>query len=157
MKPYLNKELMSQSSLGTHIEDQLDFGQIKQRLKRLLAKKMIFLNEQLAVNQSSNDLNETVGAGLLKALSDSANLTPVELDKYKLLVNETDVIVNLLLKLCNKLAHTENLIQLKQIQLMRKSEATREYDCVDKDDKKSSINEEIVMTVFVFYIFDSSV
>ena len=38
----------------------------------------------------------------MKQLEDNLNVTLLELDKYKLLVNESDVITNLLLKLCNK-------------------------------------------------------
>ena len=88
---------------------------------------------------TNNDLNEKTGNRILQSLEEKSKLTLLELDKYKLLVSETDVIMNLLLKLCNKLANTENLIQLKQIQLTTKSN-----DNETIDNKKFSSNEDIV-------------
>lgn len=55
---------------------------------------------------------------ILKNLEQS-KLTTVELDKYKLLVSESDVINNLLIKLGNKLATIDNsmqIIELKHLQ-----------------------------------------
>ena len=45
-------------------------------------------------------------------MEQSSNVTSIELDKYKLLVSESDVIVNLLLKLSHKMANAENSIKL---------------------------------------------
>lgn len=42
-------------------------------------------------------------------------MSSLEMEKFKLLVNESDVIMNLLLKLCNKIAQTENSIQIMQL------------------------------------------
>lgn len=57
---------------------------------------------------------------LLSSLKKKENITKFELNKCKLLINESDVINNLLIKLDNKLALTQNSIQvmlMKQLQL----------------------------------------
>lgn len=72
----------------------------------------------------------------MSSLEKKENITTFELDKFKLLVNESDVINNLLIKLENKLALTQNSIQvllIKQLQL------------ATGNDGASSINEEIEM------------
>ena len=56
------------------------------------------------------------------------------MEKFKLLVNETDAIVNLLIKQCNKLANIENLIQIKKL-------------C------QSTTNEELVGTIQLLHYF----
>lgn len=48
-------------------------------------------------------------------MENEAKMSSLEMEKFKLLVNESDVIMNLLLKLCNKIAQTENSIQIMQL------------------------------------------
>ncbi len=46
-------------------------------------------------------------------------MSKVELDKCKLLVNESEVIKNLLMKLCNKQANNENLMKHARLKRTR--------------------------------------
>ena len=61
---------------------------------------------------NSKPFYETLIEKILRILEQSSNVTSIELDKYKLLVSESDVIVNLLLKLSHKMANAENSIKL---------------------------------------------
>lgn len=81
-------------------------------------------------------------------LEKEASATPSELDKYKLLVNESDVINNLLLKLDNKLSSMQNsmqVLQLKQFYLKNHSAgAALDESMVKSQLSASSLDEEIV-------------
>lgn len=73
-------------------------------------------------------------------MEDNSKASSFELEKYKLLVNESDVITNLMIKLCNKLANTENLIKIMQLKQSKQITVENEgfYNIT------GSQNEEIV-------------
>ncbi len=99
-------------------ERGIKYKLIKQKLRHLLGKKLSYLRDQQKKTNRLIELNEKLGGRILKSLDQ--RLTQIEQDKYKLLVSESDVINNLLLKLCNKLATIENsvqMIELKQLEL----------------------------------------
>lgn len=81
-------------------------------------------------------------------MENNSNISSLELDKYKLLVNESDVITNLLLKLCNKIANTENSIQLMQLKQMS---LNMNNQTIQNSNDLS--NEEIVSSSFYINIF----
>ena len=56
------------------------------------------------------------------------DMSTLELDKYKLLVSESDVINNLMIKLCSKLATIENSIQIIELKHLD--------DCSDESNKE---------------------
>ena len=80
-------------------------------LRCFVNSKLKYLDEESKRVQASIGENERVGVRILKQLEDNLNVTLLELDKYKLLVSESDVIAGLLLKLCNKMAMLENVIE----------------------------------------------
>ncbi len=96
-------------------ERMIKYKLVKQKLRHLLVKKLAYLSEQQKKANKVIELNEKLGARILKNLEQSTGLSQIELDKYKLLVTESDVINNLLLKLCNKLATIENSIQIIEL------------------------------------------
>ena len=51
----------------------------------------------------------------MKGLEQMTDMSTLELDKYKLLVSESDVINNLMIKLCSKLATIENSIDIIEL------------------------------------------
>ncbi len=74
-------------------------------------------------------------------MEQSPNVTSIELDKYKLLVSESDVIVNLLLKLSHKMANAENSIKLfnafnKNVNMSFNEELVRILKCLNCSNRK---------------------
>lgn len=96
-------------------EHLIKFKLVKQKLKYLLTKKLSYFVEQQKKATKVIEVNEKLGNRILKNLEQSGSLSTVEMDKYKLLVSESDVINNLLLKLGNKLATIENSIQIVEL------------------------------------------
>jgi hypothetical protein len=83
-------------------------------------------------------------------LEEKERVTAIELDKYKLLVDESDVITNLLLKLCHKLANTENLINFMQLKC--KSEKQQQQQQPNRTPDTATSIEEIVIIVMIMMI-----
>ena len=145
-----NKELINiKTDMNQTNMNQFDLD--KQNLKYFIIKKINYFvknyNKTLKEIESNNDL----GNRILKNL-ENLKATPLELDKYKLLVNESDVINNLLLKLCNKLANTENSIQiisLKQMQNITNNNFMQTSDLLNSNTSNET-NEEIVCIFIIF-------
>ncbi|CAF0761485.1 unnamed protein product [Brachionus calyciflorus] len=97
------------------IMDQKEFDLLKSKLILFTLYKLQYFNDELRLVQRAIELNDKLGQKILKELETESEISTMELEKYKLLVSESDVITNLLLKLCNKIAHTENSIQLLQL------------------------------------------
>ena len=142
----------------------------RRRLIGLLASKLDYFNEQLILNVTSGELNEKLGKKILGWLeakpanssssssssgpttttaTTTTTLSRLELDKYKLLVSETDVIAQLLLRLCSKLANTDNLIQIMQLKRMQmrasnaaKSDDNEKQNNGDDEDDEDDDDEE---------------
>ncbi len=106
----LHGQMRSEHEISLESNEKFDL--CKLRLKCLLYFKLEVFGQELERVGSLSDQNNQIGARVLKQLEDNLNVTMLELDKFKLLVNESGVITNLLLKLCNKLATIENVIQL---------------------------------------------
>jgi len=102
--------------------------EFRTRANHLLNFKLNFLNSELILITNSIESNEKLGQMILSELEKKA--TSIELEKYKLLVNESDVITNLLIKLCNKLANTENLMSLMQ---MKQNQSNEEIDLLKQE------------------------
>jgi hypothetical protein len=85
---------------------------VRQKVKCMLYFKLDLMGSEMERVRSAVIENEAVGTRLLKQLEDNLNVTLLELDKFKLLVSESDVITNLLLKLCNKLANLDNVMRV---------------------------------------------
>ena len=81
---------------------------------------------------------------MLNLLEKEVKVTTFELDKYKLLVNESDVMNNLLLKLDNKMANTQNSMQIMQLKQIKLANANKEAPALN-----TSLNEEIVIIEFI--------
>lgn len=75
-------------------------------------------------------------------------MSSLEMEKFKLLVNESDVLTNLLLKLCNKIAHTENTIQIIQLVDLN-SNLINEIESLDS----KLATEEVVSFVNILFKF----
>ena len=80
----------------------------------------------------------------MKTLELQSNVTPVELEKYKLLVNESDVINNLILKLCNKLANAENSINWINLNQGHKMSKAKGSGSSSLEVTQTTVSEEIV-------------
>jgi len=102
-----------------NLEQSNEFELDKNKLKSFIHKKISFYVKYLGKTLSKIEANNDLGKKILGLLEQNLNITCLELDKYKLLVSEIDVINNLLLKLCNKLANTENSIQIMQLKQMQ--------------------------------------
>ncbi len=109
---FLHGQMRNQHEIS--LESNERFDQFKLKLKCLLHFKLELLGHELDRVETLADENSQIGAKVLKQLEDNLNVTLLELDKFKLLVNESGVITNLLLKLCNKMATIENVVQLMQ-------------------------------------------
>jgi hypothetical protein len=70
-----------------------------------------------------------------------------ELDKYKLLINENDVINNLLLKLCNKLANTFNSLSILKLKSSCDQNDQEESIINNGDEMNTNFKEEIVIEI----------
>lgn len=126
------------------------FDSDKTKLKDSIRKKINYFAKQYNKTLKDIDLNNELGVKLLTQLEQDVNITSFELNKYKLLVNESDVINNLSLKLCNKLANTENSIQIIQLKQMQNIN----YSLMDSFNQETSstsnlpeLNEEIVINL----------
>ena len=73
-------------------------------------------------------------------------LTTVELDKYKLLVSESDVINNLLLKLGNKLATIDNSVQIIELKHLQYTK----YDSINYCNDLNSQYTKQLVSLFIF-------
>ncbi len=87
-------------------------------------------------------------------MEQNSHLTKMEFDKYKLLVSESDVINNLLIKLSNKLATIDNSIQI--IELIREknmeNNMTNLNEFVAKQPEvQVNSSKEIVSKIIAFY------
>ena len=137
----------SSSSNKIQSDRAIKFDLIKEKIKYLLAKKLNYFIEQQKKTSKLTELNEKLGNKILKNLEQNSQLTKLELDKYKLLVNESDVINNLLFKLSNKLGTIENSIQIVELKHLQSSkydtfssccvelgaEATKELDLLKQE------------------------
>lgn len=128
---------------ATHKRNDEEFQAARHELKNLIFKKVNYLLKWLTRTQERVEANNEVGARLLECL-ERTSITSLELDKYKLLVNESDVITNLTLKLSNKLANTENSIQIINLKHAQSSEANESLvqQTLSLDTAKET-NEEI--------------
>ena len=99
----------------------IKFDLVKEKTKYLLVKKLNYFLQQQNKTSRIIELNEKLGNKILKNLEQNTSLSTIELDKYKLLVSESDVINNLLFKLSNKLATIENSIQIIELKHLQNS------------------------------------
>ncbi len=123
---YFKKELKKSSEQeeendGENVVEQVE-KDCKTRLRSLLESKLNYFNQEMNNFMLKIDENNRIGLRILKQLEDNLNVTLLELDKYKLLISESDVIMSLLLKLCNKMALLENCMQIVFMGAQLKSE-----------------------------------